>query len=82
MGQLYWGRKHVEHEPSHGRGGVDLLGKGNERDLVLVKHFHHAGKVQQRAAEAVHLNHDAVDVAGGGIGKQALQRCGPSGLLA
>src|ERR1700683_3763109 len=44
-------------------GGVELLGDRHERDLVLLEHPHHPGKVHERAAQAVHLvDHHAVDL--------------------
>ncbi len=65
----------VEHQPAHRRRRVELLGHRDERHAVLVKRLHHPRKVEQAAAEPVHLvDHDAVDLAGLDVGHHALER--------
>ena len=66
--------QHVQDQPAHRRGRVELLGDRHERHLVPLEHLHHPGEVQQAAAQAVHLvDHDAVDHAGLDVGHQPFQ---------
>ena len=46
--ELSKGQEHVENEPAHGGGRVELLGDRHEGDLMLVKDLHHLGEVEQR----------------------------------
>ena len=48
----------VEHGPAHGGGGVELLRGGDELHPVLAQSLHHAGEVQDGAADAVQLVDD------------------------
>ena len=67
-------KKHVEGQPAHRRGGIELLGDGDERDRSGVKGLDQFGEVGERAGEAVDLvDHDHVDLAGLDIGQQLLQ---------
>ena len=67
-------QEHVQHQPAHRRGGVELLRDGHEGDAVLVKGLHHLGEVEQRPAQPVHLVDDhAVDLARLDVGEQPLQ---------
>ena len=44
--ELGEGQEHVEHQPAHRRGTVDLLGDRDERDVMRIKDLHHLGEVQ------------------------------------
>ena len=73
--ELGEGQQHVQHQPPHRGGGVDLLGHGAEAHAAAVEHFHHAREVGERAAEPVDLvDHHDVDAAGVDVGQQALER--------
>ncbi len=72
--ELGEGEKHIQDQPAHRGGGVELLGNGDKGHPVLLEDFDDAGKVQQRAAEAVHLvDHDTIDPAGCDIVQEALE---------
>ncbi len=67
-------QQHVEGQPPHRGGGVELLGDRDERDTVLVEQFDQLGKVGQRAGQAIDLvDDDDVDLAGSDIVQQPLQ---------
>ena len=72
--ELGKGEEHVEGQPSHGRGGVELLGDGHKGDRSGIKGLDQLGEVGQRTGEAVDLvdDHD-VDPAGLDIGQQLFQ---------
>ena len=58
-------KQHVQRQPAHRGGGVELLGHRDERDIVLVEQLDELGKVRQRAGQAIDLvDHDDVDLAG------------------
>ena len=44
--ELGEGKKHVQDQPAHGGGTVELLGDGNEGDVVLFKDADDAGEIQ------------------------------------
>ncbi len=68
-------QEHVEHQPAHRIGRIELLGDRDECDLVLVELGHKLGKVQQAAAESVDLvDHHAVDPAGFDVGHESSKR--------
>ena len=72
--ELGEGQQHVEDQPAHRRGGVELLRDRNERDFMLLEGLHHAGEVEQRAAQAIDLiDDDAIDLAGFDVGHQTLE---------
>jgi hypothetical protein len=72
--KLREGQQHVEHQPAHRGGGVELLGDGDERHLVALEDFDQPGEVGQAPGQAVDLvDHDDVDLAGLDVGQQALQ---------
>jgi hypothetical protein len=73
--ELGKGQQHVERQPTHRGGGVELLGDGDERGAVPVEDLHHLGEVGERAGEPVDLvdDHD-VDQPRLDILQQALQR--------
>ena len=52
------GKEDVQGQPAHGVGGIELLGDGDEGDLVLLEDCHEPGKVQQRAGKAIELVDD------------------------
>ena len=68
------GEKDIEGQSPHGRGGVELLGDGDERDALPVEYVHDLGKIHQRTGQAVDFidDHD-VDIPGGDIGEKLLQ---------
>jgi hypothetical protein len=73
--ELGEGKQHVHDQPAHRRGGVKLLRDCHEGHPVPTEHFHHAGEIEQRAAEAIHfVDHHAIDLAGGDVGQESLQR--------
>src|SRR5271168_1818110 len=45
-------KQHVERQPSHRGGGVDLLGDRNQQNPLFIKQLDHFGEVSQRAGEA------------------------------
>jgi hypothetical protein len=60
--ELGEGQEHVQHQLAHRRGGIELLRDRDEGNAVLLERLHHAGEVEQGAAQAVHLvDHHAVD---------------------
>src|SRR6516165_9551026 len=63
--ELGEGQEDIQDQPTHGRGGVELLGYRDKGDMVLIEGLHHLGEVQKRAAEPVDLVDDhAIDLAG------------------
>ena len=67
-------QQHVQGQPAHRGGGVELLGDRDERYVVLVEQFDELGEVRQRAGQAVDLvDDDHVDLAGPHILQQPLQ---------
>ena len=61
--ELGEGEKHVEGEPSHRGGGVELLGDGDERDLMAIEYLDDPGEVRQRPCQSIHLvDDDHVDL--------------------
>ncbi len=72
--ELGEGQQHVERQPAHRGGGVELLGDRDEGDAVGVEHLDDLGEVGERAGQAVDLvDHHRIDLAGVDIGEQALQ---------
>lgn len=66
-------KQDVEGEPPHGGGGVELLGDGDEGDVVGIEDFHHFCEVGQRARETVDfVDDDGVDFACFDVLKQLL----------
>src|SRR5262249_30527123 len=45
--KLSEGQKHVECESTHRRGGIELLGHGDETDPLLIEGFNDAGEVRK-----------------------------------
>ena len=67
-------QQHVEGQPPHRGGRVELLGDGDERHVVLVEQLDQLGEVRQRAGQAVDLvDDDDVDLAGPDVLQQPLQ---------
>jgi hypothetical protein len=48
-------KQHVQRQPAHRGGGVELLGNRDERHIVLVEQFDKLGKIRQRAGRHVPL---------------------------
>jgi hypothetical protein len=77
---------HGEHGFPHGRGGVDLLGDGDEGDAEVPEFFQRVHELLRRAGEAVELpDQDRVDLAGPDRRPQLRQGrplgCGPARLV-
>ena len=67
-------QQHVEGQPPHRGGGVELLGDRDEGHAVLIEQLDQLGEVGQRAGQAVDLvDDDDVDLAGSHILQQPLQ---------
>ena len=72
--ELGKGEKDVQGQPAHGRGGVELLGDGDERDRFGVKGLNQLCEIGERAGKAIDLvDHDHIDLAGLDIGQQLLE---------
>ena len=72
--ELREGQQHVERQPAHAGGGVELLGDGHEGGAMAVQHLHDLGEVGEGSSEAIYLvDDDEVDKAGLDVGQQALQ---------
>ncbi len=68
------GKKDIEGQPSHARGGVELLRDRYEGDTARVEGFHDLGEVKQRARQTVDLiNDNHVHLGVGDIGEKPLQ---------
>ena len=52
LGGLLWAQERL---PSHGRGGVELLGNRYKKDVMSVEQFNQFCEVGQRAGQSVHL---------------------------
>ena len=64
-------KQHIEGQPAHRGGGIELLGDGHKRDRSGIKGLDQLGEIGQRAGEAVDLvDDDHVDLAGLDIGQQ------------
>ena len=67
-------QQHVQRQPAHRGGGVELLGDRDKGHVVLVEQFDEFGEVRQRAGQAVDLvDDDHVDLAGPHVLKEPLQ---------
>jgi hypothetical protein len=65
----------VQREPADGRRRIELLGRRDEGDALLLEDLHHAREVEERAAQAIDLVDDvAVDLPRIDVLKQALDR--------
>ena len=72
--ELGEGQQHVQRQPAHRGGGVELLGHRDERDAVLVEDLDDLGEVGQRPGQPVDLvdDHD-IDALVANVGEQPLQ---------
>src|SRR5580704_13338162 len=67
-------QKHIQGQPSHAGGGVELLGDRHERDAAGVKDVDELGKIGERARQPVDLiDDDHIDLACLDIGDQPFQ---------
>ena len=67
-------QQHVQRQPAHRGGGVELLRDRDERDAVGIEDLDDLGEVGQRAGQPVDLvDHHNVDLAGRDVGQQTLQ---------
>jgi hypothetical protein len=53
--ELCEGQQHVQNQPPHRRGGVELLSDRDERDVLALEGLHQLGEVEQAAGESVVL---------------------------
>jgi hypothetical protein len=51
-------QKHIQGQPSHAGGGVELLGDRHKRDAAAVKDLDELGKIRERASQPVDLIDD------------------------
>src|ERR1700722_7130277 len=73
--ELGKGQQHIESEPPHGGGGIELLSHRYERNAMGVEQLHQLGEVGQGAGEPIDLvDDDNVDPAIPDIREQSLQR--------
>ena len=72
--ELREGQQHVEHQPPHRGGGVELLGDRDKGHVVALEHLDHLGEVGETARQTVDLvDHHDVDLAALDVRHQALQ---------
>ena len=63
--ELREGQEHVERQPAHARGGVELLRHRDEGGTACIEGLDDPGKVEQRAGQPVDLvDHDDLHLAG------------------
>src|ERR1700730_9260792 len=73
--ELGKGQQHIEGQPPHRAGGIELLGHRHERRALCVEDLDQPPKICQRAGEPVDLvDDDDVDPSGLDVGEQASQR--------
>jgi hypothetical protein len=66
--ELSEGEQHVQGQPAHACGRVELLGYRNKRDALGIEGFHDLSKVEQRTRQPVDFVDDHhVDLAGANI---------------
>ena len=66
--------QHVQGEPPHRGGGIELLGDRDEGDAVGVEGFHDLGEVEQRARQPVDfVDHYHIDLAGRDVAEEPLE---------
>ena len=53
--ELGEGEQHIERQPPHGGGSIELVGYGDELDPGPVEYLDQLGKIHQRTGEAVDL---------------------------
>ncbi len=67
-------QQHVQHQPPHRRGCVELLRDRHERHVITLEHLDHLGEVRQAARQPVDLvDHDDIDQAALDVRQQTLQ---------
>ena len=67
-------QQHIQRQPAHRGGGIELLGDGDERHIMLVEQLDQLGEVRQRPGQPVDLvDDDDVDLAGLNVLQQPLQ---------
>ena len=72
--ELSEGEQHIERQPPHRAGGIELLGRRHERHAVGVEDLDHLGEVGERAGQPVDLvYHHYIDQLVTNVGQQALQ---------
>src|SRR6266849_330097 len=75
--ELGKGQQHIEGQPPHRAGGIELLGHRYERDALRVEDLDQPGKIGERAGQPVDLvDEDDIDPASLDVGEQALE-CRP-----
>ena len=72
--ELGEGKQHVEGQPPHRGGGIELLGDRHERNLVGIEHLDDLGEVGKRTGQSVDLvDHHRIDLVGLNAGEKPLQ---------
>ena len=72
--ELGEGKQHVEGQPPHRGGGIELLGDRHERNLVRIEHLDDLGEVGKRTGQPVDLvDHHRIDLVGLNVGEKLLQ---------
>src|SRR5260370_30922248 len=72
--ELSEGEQHIERQPPHRAGGIELLGHRHERHAVGVEDLDHLGEVGERAGQPVDLvYHHYIDQLVTNVVQQALQ---------
>ena len=66
--------QHVQGEPPHRGGGIELLGYRDEGDALGVEGFHNLGEVEQRTRQPVDfVNLHHINLAGTDVAKKLLE---------
>ncbi|NKA76334.1 hypothetical protein GO285_05304 [Ralstonia solanacearum] len=72
--ELREGQQHVQHQPPHRRGRIELLGDRHEGHVLAFEHLDHLREVRQAAGQPVDLvDHNDVDQAALDVRQQTLQ---------
>jgi hypothetical protein len=78
--------QHVQGQPPHRGGGIELLGDRDERDPMGIEQLHQLGEIRQRPGQQVDLvDHNHVNFPGPDIGQELLERRAvgrPAGIAA
>jgi hypothetical protein len=68
------GEQHVQREPAHGRGGIELLGDRNEAHSATIEGLDDPAKIIQSASQTVYfVNNNGLDLAGRDVLQETLE---------